>query len=653
MAEVKNTRKKPVAKKPAQNAADATTEELEKTAPETAEQPMEQAKKPVKKKSSKQPAKTTISDQQEETGAAVAYEDTDVAESDETANVTEPTAENDVQPVAADEQKAEDPVADEEPAVKEEPKAENNVDEQKESATHSKKPAKTSGKKFALSKNMIIILSCVLALVIVGVILAVCLTSCKSGDDNNKKYTVTFMVDGEVVTTYKLSAGEKIGEPKNNPAKEMFTFDGWYLVNPNNANEEQKFEFGTTISQNITLVARFNGKSWTKIELNPNGGAFEGDKQVELLVSNDDKITEPEDEPTRVGYKFDGWYTEEECYNKFSFGVYPIENFTLYAGWTRDTENFVYVSYFGNDELLRVAPVRKGENVELPDFFADIDDLVVGDWMMDNNPNRPYTAGKATEDLDLYVNYYTDGLLFSVKGNTATVIGYNGTAAEVIVPSKYNGKNVTAVGKDAFYRSGQLSAITSVKLPNSIATIGEGAFYECQYLVSVNLTYNVNTIGKNAFYRNTRLRSVGDITGVEGDKLGEGAFNGCKELREIDLSNRLTQIAEYTFNDCTSLAEIVLPDALTEIGEYAFSGCTALKSVNLESWILATIADNAFAGCSSLTEVNIANPNGAVALQGNPFADCRNVTIYVPSALLDDYTNNTNYTQFKDKFAAR
>ncbi|MDE6201188.1 MAG: leucine-rich repeat protein [Clostridiales bacterium] len=652
MAEVKNTRKKPAAKKPAQNAADTATEELEKTGPETtatAERSTEQtvAEKPAKKKSSKQPAKTTKSKQQDESAATdVDAQITDTAvpaEADEQ-KVEEPPVETSEQPAAVDEQKAESENTEEkaEPAVQSE-----------EPAANSEKPIKTSGKKFPLSRNMIIILSCVLAIVLIGVILAVSLTSCKSDNDNNKKYTVTFIVDGEVMTSYTLSAGERVSSPKTDPSKEMFTFDGWYLVNPNNSNQRQKFVFDTKISQHITLVAVFAGKTDVKIEFNPNGGAFEDNKQVELLVHDGENVTEPTDKPTRVGYTFDGWYTEEDCYNKFQFGTSPIENFTLYAGWAKDTENYVYIKYYGNGELLREDPVRKEENVVLPDFFGDNDDIVVGDWVIENNPNRPYTPGKATEDLNLYVNYYTDGLVFTTTRTNATVAGYNGTATEVIVPSVYNGKTVTDIGNDAFYRTRELPAVTSIKLPDTITRIGNRAFYDCQYLVSVNLTYRVTSIGSDAFYRNLRLRSVGDISGVEGERLGEGAFNGCRELRTITLGNLLTKIADYTFNDCASLTQVKLPDALVEIGEYAFSGCTALKSVALESLVLASIADNAFADCSSLTDVTISKTSGEVTMQGNPFANCRNVKIYVPSALLETYQNNTNNTQFKDKLTAR
>ncbi|MDE6029687.1 MAG: leucine-rich repeat protein [Clostridiales bacterium] len=694
MAEAKNTSKKPTAKKPTQKTADPAAEKLENTAPDTATT-TEQAtakpaakkpaakktttstatkksttgttakkstagtgttakkpatKKPTAKQPSKQDQNTDGAELQTEVAATAEEQVTTITQPVTVENAVEPTVDSD-QSVVTDEQTPTEPIAAVEDSKAEESKAEEHV-EQKEPTAKSEKPAKASGKKPLLSKNLIIILACVLALVIVGVILAVCLTSCKTDDDKNRKYTVTFLVGGDVMTTYTLSAGEKINEPKDVPTLDMQTFEGWYLVNPNNSSESQKFVFGTTVSQNITLVAKFYGDTSVKVTFDPNCGAFENDKTVELLVSTDDAITEPTDKPTRFGYTFDGWYTEAECYNKFSFGSTLIENSTLYAGWARDTENFVFISYYGNDELLRVDPVRKNDNVVLPDLFANNDDIVVGDWMVDNNPNKPYEAGKATADLDLYASYYTVGLEFTMTRTNATVTGYDGTATEVIVPSSYNGRTVTGIGSYAFCRSGELSAVTSIKLPSTIVTIGEGAFYDCQYLTSINLTYNVLSIGAYAFYRNTRLRTVGDVTGVEGDKLGDGAFNGCKELRAIEFGGLLTKIGDYTFNDCAALAEVKLPDALTEIGEYAFSGCTSLKSITLESFV-ESIGDNAFAGCSSLTEVNIVKTSDEVAMHGNPFANCLNVTVYVPSALIEAYQNNTNNSQFKDKLAAR
>ncbi|MCH5155318.1 MAG: leucine-rich repeat protein [Clostridiales bacterium] len=496
-------------------------------------------------------------------------------------------------------------------------------------------------------KKLRIAAICILA------VLAVFAFGACSSKKSPKMYTVTFnTMGGSAVSSYKLEAGKKITRPKTIPTKEMFVFDDWYWENPKKAGEIQKFVFGTKISQNITLFAGWIGETSVKIDFDPNGGAFENDKEVSLYGLIGAQMTEPEDVPTRTGYVFDGWYTEEECYNKFPFSVFPSDNATLYAGWARDTENYVFISYYGNDELLLVEPVEKDEDVVLPDLFDADSDIVTTGWFVDNNPNRPYTFGKATVDLDLYTDYYTNGLVFSSSTRYSTVAGYEGTATKVIVPPAYGGKPVTAIGDDAFYRTGELPSIKSVSLPDSITTIGDRAFYNCQYLASINLTDNVTHIGENAFYRNTRLRTVGDITGVMGEGLGAGAFNGCSDLRQIELGNGLTKISDYTFNDCSALNQITLSGALKGIGNYAFSGCTSLKSIEIESSVLETIGDYAFADCSALVDVTIAKESAAVTLGGNAFLNSRNVTIYVPSNLLDAYKNNATNNKFKDKFAA-
>ena len=41
-------------------------------------------------------------------------------------------------------------------------------------------------------------------------------------------------------------------------------------------------------------------------------------------------------EPTRGGYTFNGWYTDEGCTTEFNFSTTVTEPMTLYAGWTEE-----------------------------------------------------------------------------------------------------------------------------------------------------------------------------------------------------------------------------------------------------------------------------------------------------------------------------
>lgn len=54
-------------------------------------------------------------------------------------------------------------------------------------------------------------------------------------------------------------------------------------------------------------------------------------------VSRNATVSKPTD-PERDGYIFDGWYTDRNCTDEYSFGTRITENITLYAKWIEDEE---------------------------------------------------------------------------------------------------------------------------------------------------------------------------------------------------------------------------------------------------------------------------------------------------------------------------
>ena len=96
----------------------------------------------------------------------------------------------------------------------------------------------------------------------------------------------------------------------------------------------------------------------------------------------------------------------------------------------------------------------------------------------------------------------TEYEIIETANNTCEIIDYRGTAKEITIPEKINGKTVTSIGDLAFY-SNQL---TSVTIPNSITTIGRSAFSSNQ-LTSVTIPNSITAIGEAAF-SNNKLTSV-------------------------------------------------------------------------------------------------------------------------------------------------
>lgn len=128
---------------------------------------------------------------------------------------------------------------------------------------------------------------------------------------------------------------------------------------------------------------------------------------------------------------------------------------------------------------------------------------------------------------------------------------------------------VTKIGKEAFYMGG-CGAPMKIVIPQSVLIIGERAFGACMGL---------------------------EKAVIASSKIGKGAFKGCDGLKEILLSDTVTQIGEQAFMGCESLKEVVIPNSVTKIGKDAFRGCTGLERVEIPDSV-TFIGLSAFLGCN-------------------------------------------------------
>ena len=169
----------------------------------------------------------------------------------------------------------------------------------------------------------------------------------------------------------------------------------------------------------------------------------------------------------------------------------------------------------------------------------------------------------------------TAGLIYelSANGTYAEVIGYEGSAKNVIIAKEYNGKPVKSIYKEAFYSS----SIKSIVIPDSVTSIGDSAFYSCTSLTSVTIGNSVTSIGDHAFRSCDSLTSV--TIGNSLSSIGDYAFVHCTSLTSVTIGNSVTSIGRYAFFDCNSLTSVTIPDSVTSIGGAAFSSCDSLTSI--------------------------------------------------------------------------
>ena len=198
--------------------------------------------------------------------------------------------------------------------------------------------------------------------------------------------------------------------------------------------------------------------------------------------------------------------------------------------------------------------------------------------------------------------------IIAVSNSELTSYSYS-QDANVVLP-----KDITSIGIGAF----QNKPLASIKMQDSLSSIGEQAFRNCDKLTSINIPNSVTTIGDSAFWLCDNLATVNlpqNITAI-----GGGTFSGCKSLKTINIPNSVTSIGNGAFSS-TALNRVVIPDSVNNIGTYAFSYCSRLGEISIGTGVTA-IKEGTFEGCS-FDSINI--PSNITTIGERAFADCGEV----------------------------
>lgn len=131
---------------------------------------------------------------------------------------------------------------------------------------------------------------------------------------------------------------------------------------------------------------------------------------------------------------------------------------------------------------------------------------------------------------------------FDFDASSGTIKKYKGTATDVVIPEKINGKTVTTIGKGAFGKK----KLTSVVIPEGVETIGEGAFIN-NLLTTIKLPSTVKKIDSMAFAANNNLSKVELNEGLE--FIGQKAFMNDSSLTgEITIPSTVKTVMTSAFN---------------------------------------------------------------------------------------------------------
>lgn len=231
---------------------------------------------------------------------------------------------------------------------------------------------------------------------------------------------------------------------------------------------------------------------------------------------------------------------------------------------------------------------------------ADIVDELLNVWEYTES-EIDYAMENMTVEGIMYDDpQYLEYTLNSDNTYTVTGIGlFNGS--NLIIPSTYGGKKVTAIGEFAFWECLSLETVT---IGGNITEIGTYAFAECDNLEVVNIPDSVTTVGEYVFYWCPNLTTVNISSNSRLTKIGESMFHWCEKLTTVTIPNNVTRIENYAFYGCYSLTSINIPSTVTYIGDSAFSDA-GLTSIIIPMSV-KTIDRAAFCNCTSLTSFNYA-----------------------------------------------
>lgn len=321
-----------------------------------------------------------------------------------------------------------------------------------------------------------------------------------------------------------------------------------------------------------------------------------------------------------------------------------------------------------------------------------------------SNIKEPFAINQNTFAREIYYDANNNEVCNSLEGTLHVPVGslemYQALAGWLIIGEVMEGEPVEGVGDDGFkysyvpetkkatlIRGDGYYNLRNISIPSSttidgitcqVIGIGDNAFSNT-YLNSVKIANSVLSIGKNAFRSCQELRSI--ILPESITKIGDEAFEWCNALDTISIPKNVQSIGRSAYAG-TRIIELVIPASTTYIGDYAFGDCRQVTSISVDAAngyydsrnncnaLIETatnklmkgcattvipngiieIGPSAFSGCRGLTNASI--PNSVTTIWSGAFNDCDGLTsVFIPSSVTligtGAYTNCDGLTSVK------
>ena len=463
-------------------------------------------------------------------------------------------------------------------------------------------------------------------------------------------YTITFDANGGNVNVNSQIVTFDATYTLPTPTRTGYTFVGWF-------NGDTKYNGGTwTTASNITLTAKWTANTNTIYTVNHYLQNIENDEysfyEAQTLRGTSDTSVSPSVKN----------YTGFTAPAVQTVNVNPDGSRVVNYYYTRNYYTITVVGNGGSNNTIR----QKYQSAINTTGWTTRDGYTLGGLYTDLALSTLYTdTTMPAQNKTVYAYWEGENVAtdFTYTSTTSgiTITGYTGNSTIVKIPAQIGGKNVIAIASSAFANK---TSITSIVVPNSVTSIGAGAFKGCSSLVSISVPFvgasrtasnysavfgyifgYVETSGSSwytyctgsdfanesysisgttwqftcipttrydsssypyhAKYYNYYIpSSITTVTITDATSIPTAAFNGCSNITSIVLNDEVTTIGNYAFQNCTKLESADVGTGLTTLNSYAFYNCSALKAITIPSGT-TSIATYAFYGNIALANVTL------------------------------------------------
>lgn len=454
--------------------------------------------------------------------------------------------------------------------------------------------------------------------------------------DNNKDNPITFTIEDEDITLLE-------------PTKDGYDFIGWYL-DENLSQKIEKIEHGST--GNKTLYASWKKSMFTKptadITVRFNlpeqfAGIYQdyvttiSVREIFLLVN----FANTNFEKYFLGYSYINYDDELVVLDGNIYKPDSSLDITIDASWDTDALLKYYYSdgltfTISNDTAYVSNYTGSSDTIFIPEYY----NINGKDYLIDSIGDSAFLSNifiskvkflPRENTLEIKNSAFKNSSLEEFDFTYVTKI-YNSAFFGTSIKSVKSSANLSSTEASIFENCINLtevdfseaseyyyyiysrsfygcSKLTTVKLSKTIISIGNYAFANCSSLTNINfiseLENNVS-IGNYAFMNCTSLNNILIPSNV--NNLGENVFDGCDNLKIIEITNLFKIFNSSTFANVYRLNNIeeitVSGNAITKIPNGYFANLSKLEKFVMSDYV-TIIEEDAFKNCSLLSDITL------------------------------------------------